>query len=254
VIRAHVNSVAVAGDARDGTRADAVLEAALTLFEDFETTIPRQVVLVLHARSLLDRGRYDEALAELAVGRKDWHGELVIADAIEELVHARRGDGQPRETLEAALARLDGLPPGWRHLFLRAALAEVAWLTGDLESGAEFARAGLAAPFAGQLARPASDALLWAARCGTPIPPEPGVAPLPPPVRLELDGDWRGAIRAWRALGAPYEAALAALQETSERRATPWRRSGASEHARRPARLRSAGLLAGKDGPPAGQT
>src|SRR6202012_4604283 len=106
VILAHVNSVAVAGDARDGTRADAVLEAALTLFEDFETAIPRQVVLVLHARSLLDRGRYDEALAEIEVSRKDWHGELVIADAIEALVHARRGDAQPRQRLEAALAQI----------------------------------------------------------------------------------------------------------------------------------------------------
>jgi DNA-binding CsgD family transcriptional regulator/tetratricopeptide (TPR) repeat protein len=211
VIRAHVNSVAVAGDARDASRADAVTEAALTLFEDFETAIPRQVVLVLHARSLLDRGRYDEALAEIEVSRKDWHGELVIADVIEALVHARRGAGQPREQLEAALAQLHGLPPGWRHLFLRAALAEVAWLAGDLESGAEFARAGLAAPFARQLVRPASDALLWAARCGTPIFPEPEAPQLPPPVTRELEGDWRGAIRAWRALDVPYEAALAAL-------------------------------------------
>jgi DNA-binding NarL/FixJ family response regulator len=31
------------------------------------------------------------------------------------------------------------------------------------------------------------------------------------PVRRELAGDWRGAIRAWDALHAPYEAALAAL-------------------------------------------
>jgi DNA-binding NarL/FixJ family response regulator len=33
----------------------------------------------------------------------------------------------------------------------------------------------------------------------------------PDPVRLELDGDWRGAIQAWRELQAPYESALAAL-------------------------------------------
>jgi DNA-binding NarL/FixJ family response regulator len=31
------------------------------------------------------------------------------------------------------------------------------------------------------------------------------------PVLLELGGDWRGAIRAWREVEAPYEAALAAL-------------------------------------------
>jgi DNA-binding CsgD family transcriptional regulator/tetratricopeptide (TPR) repeat protein len=211
VIRAHVNSVAVAGDARDAARVDTVVETALNLFDDFETTIPRQVVHVLRARSLLDRGRYDEALAELAVGRRDWHGEVVIADAIEALVHARRGEGRPREQLEAAQDQLQGLPPGWRHLFVRAALAEVAWLAGDLDGGAEFARAGMAAPSAAQLVRPASDALLWAMRCGAPITLEPEASSLPPPVRLELDGDWRSAIRAWRALDAPYEAALAAL-------------------------------------------
>jgi DNA-binding CsgD family transcriptional regulator len=252
VIRAHVNSVAVAGDARDGVRADAVLEAALALFDDFETTIPRQVVLVLHARSLLDRGRFDEALAELAVGRRDWHGELVIAEGIEALIHARRGEGQPGERLEAALAQLAGVPPGWRHLFLRAALAEVAWLTGDPESGAEAARVGLAAPFAGQLVRPASDALLWAARCGAPLSPEPDAPPLPPPVRLELDGDWRGAIRAWHACEAPYEAALAALpgDERAARDAVAaLTRLGARAAARAFARERAARGKASPRGP-----
>lgn len=243
LIRAHVNSVAVAADARDASRADTVTQAALTLFEDFGTAIPRQVVMVLHARSLLDRGRYDEALAEIEVSRKDWHGELVIADAIEALVHARRGDEQPRERLEVALAQLEGLPPGWRHLFLSAALAELAWLTGDLDSGAGFVRAGLAAPFAGQLVRPASDALLWAARCGTPIAPQPGAPPLPSAVSRELEGDWRGAIRAWRALDAPYEAALAALpgDERAARDAVATlKRLGAHAAARAFARARAA--------------
>jgi DNA-binding NarL/FixJ family response regulator len=34
---------------------------------------------------------------------------------------------------------------------------------------------------------------------------------VPEPLRRELAGDWRGAIRGWRNLQAPYEAALAAL-------------------------------------------
>jgi DNA-binding CsgD family transcriptional regulator len=211
VIRAHVNAVAVAGDARDGGRADRVVADALKRFADFETTIPRQYLIVLHARTLLDRGRYDEALARVAQGRGDWHGGLVVADAVEALVMARRGEGEPRALLEAALAQIKGLPPGWRHLFLQASLAEVAWITGDLARARERARAGLAAPFAAQLVRPAGDALLWAARAGDPISLGAEAPSLAAPVRLELAGDWRGAVRAWTALEAPYEAALAAL-------------------------------------------
>lgn len=211
VIRAHVNAVAVAGDARDGDWADTVAADAMERFADFETIIPREYLIVLHARSLLDRGRFDEALARVAEGRGDWHGGLVVADAVEALVFARRGDGEPRARLEAALADLDGLPPGWRHLFLHAALAEVAWIAGDLAGAHAQARDGLAAPFAFQLVRPAGDALLWAARCGDRIAAEADAPPLPEPVRLELADDWRGAVRAWQTLGAPYEAALAAL-------------------------------------------
>lgn len=163
VIRAHVNAVSVAGDAHDAAYADRVVSDALPLFSGFDTTIPRQYLLVVHARTLLDRGRYTDALAQIAKGRGDWHGGLVIADAIEALVHARRGEHEPRKQLEAALAQIDHLPPGWRHLFLRAALTEVAWLEGNLARGREHARTGLAAPFAMQLFRPAGDALLWGA-------------------------------------------------------------------------------------------
>lgn len=211
VIRANVNAVSMAGDARDAAYADRVVGEALPLFDDFETAIPRQYLLVLHARTLLDRGRYADAVGLLHEVRGNWHGGLVIAAAIEALVHARCDQGEPREQLEAALAGLDGVPPGWRHLFLHAALAEVAWLEGDLARGRGHAQAGLAAPFAAQLSRPAGDALLWAARCGdTPTWGDDAV-PLPEPVRLELAGDWRAAIGAWKVLDAPYEAALAAL-------------------------------------------
>jgi DNA-binding CsgD family transcriptional regulator len=211
VIRAHVNAVSVAGDARQSAYADRVVGDALPLFADFDTAIPRQYLLVVHARTLLDRGRYADALARVQEGRGDWHGGQVIAEAIEALVHARRGEHPPGGQLEATLAQLDRVPPGWRHLFLRCALAEVAWLEGDLARGREHARAGLAAPFADQLFRLAGDTLLWAARCGDARNRDADAVPLQEPIRLELAGDWRAAISAWNAVDAPYEAALAAL-------------------------------------------
>jgi DNA-binding CsgD family transcriptional regulator len=243
VIRAHVNAVSAAGDARLPAYADRVVDEALPLFADFETAIPRQYLLVLHARTLLDRGSYVEALARVEDGRGGWFGGLVIADAVEALVHARRGEDAPRDQLEEALARLEGVPPGWRHLFLRAALAEVAWLEGDLASGREHARAGLAGPFASQLSRPAGDAMLWAARCGEASTSDANAAQLPEPVRLELAGDWHSAITAWTRLDAPYEAALAALpgSERAARSAiATLKRLGASAAARAFAREREA--------------
>ncbi len=242
VIRAHVNALAVAGDARRGAYADAVVSDALAHFDEFETTIPRQYLILLYARTLLDRGRYDDALARVAQGRGEWHGGQVIADAVEALVWARRGEGEPRVQLEGALAEIQRVPAGWRHLLLRAALAEAAWLEGDLVEAREQACAGLASPFAAQLVRPAGDALLWAARCGEPVTLDANAPPAPEPVRMELAGDWRGAIRAWHALGAPYEAALAALpgDEPAARDGHALRRLGAFAAARAFAREREA--------------
>jgi len=238
-----VNAVSVAGDVRQPAYADRVVSDALPLFADFETAIPRQFLLVVHARTLLDRGRYADALARVEEGRGGWHGGLVIADGIEALVRARCGEDAPHEELEGVLAQLDGVPPGWRHLFLRAALAEVAWLDGDLARGREHARAGLAAPFANQLSRPAGDALLWAARCGDGGTRDADAVLLPEPVRLELAGEWRAAISAWTALDAPYEAALAAVpgDERAARSAiATLKRLGASAAARAFAREREA--------------
>jgi len=252
VIRAHVNSVSVASDLRDGAWADRVAEEAFARFDEFETTIPRQYLTVVHARTLLDRGRYDEALARLVEGRRDWHGGVVLAEAIEAIVQARRGEGDPRARLLAGLAEIGALPPGWRHMFLYSALAEVAWIAGDLGQVREDARVGLAAPYARQLVRPAADALLWAARAGETIEPDPLAAPLPEPVALELAGDWRAAIDAWRALEAPYEAALAALpadDRTAREAMVSLQRLGAAATARAFAREREARGAASLRGP-----
>ena len=164
--------------------------------------------MIAVARSLLDRGRWEPALEHAARGRREWFGEVPMALAVEALVHARRGEPGAEALLAQAFDGVAGVPEGWRHAMLHAARAEVAWLGGD--------RAGVLAQVEGvrdawwfaELGRPAGELALWAARCGVRLEPPPAA---PAPVRLELAGDWRGAIRAWRELGAPYEAALAAL-------------------------------------------
>jgi DNA-binding NarL/FixJ family response regulator len=71
-------------------------------------------------------------------------------------------------------------------------------------------------------------------------------------VRLELAGDWRGAVRAWRALDCPYDAALAALPGDSaaaREAAAALQRLGATAAARAFARERAAGGRSAPRGP-----
>ena len=207
-IRAYVNSVMVAADARDHATVDAVSAAALKLFDDYQAAIPRDAVEIAVARSLLDRGRWEEALERAARGRREWFGEVPLALVIEALVRSRRGDQGADALLEQALAGVEGVSVGWRHAILHAALAEIAWLRGDRRALLIQVEAVRDAAWFAEFGRPSGELALWAARCGERLEPSPTA---PEPVLRELAGDWRGAVRAWRELDAPYEAALAAL-------------------------------------------
>jgi DNA-binding CsgD family transcriptional regulator len=191
------------------------------------------------ARSLLDRGRWDAALEHAARSRSSWHGGVALADMVEALVLLRRGIDGGDALLRGAADALAGVPEGARHGLVNAALAEAAWLHDDRAGMREHALAGLRGAHADQFARSAGELALWAARAGATADPP---ARMHEPVRRELEGDWRGAIEAWRALDAPYEAALAALpgDERAARDAVAaLQRLGASAAARAFARDRA---------------
>lgn len=207
-IRGYVNALGLAADARDHATVDSVAGPAAALLGDYGAAIPRHDIAVSVARSLLDRGRWDEAVASAALGRRTRFASAPLALAVEGIVRARRGEAGAQALLDQALSELAHVPEGWRHGVVRVALAESAWLRGDLAGARAQAHAFLAAPYCAQLARSAGELALWSARCGERLePPSNAVAP----VLCELAGDWRGAIRGWVELEAPYEAALAAL-------------------------------------------
>ncbi|MGZ6638025.1 MAG: response regulator transcription factor [Solirubrobacteraceae bacterium] len=90
-----------------------------------------------------------------------------------------------------------------------------------------------------EFGRPSGELALWAARSGERLEPSPTA---PEPVLRELAGDWRGAVRAWRELDAPYEAALAALpgdDRAARGAVAALQRLGARAAAREFARARS---------------
>jgi DNA-binding CsgD family transcriptional regulator/tetratricopeptide (TPR) repeat protein len=196
-------------------------------------------LLAHRARSELDRGRWDEALRASAGSRREWFGEVPLALVIESLVLARRGEADAGSLLDQALESIAGVPEGWRHCVIRAALAEAAWLRGDRDTVLAQVAAIRSTWWLRQLGRPAGELALWAARHGEHVDP-PEYAPQP--IVLELAGDWRGAIRGWRALDAPYEAALAALpgdERAASEAMAVLRRLGATATARAFSRTRA---------------
>ncbi|HZQ66773.1 MAG TPA: AAA family ATPase [Gaiellaceae bacterium] len=207
-IRAYVNAVAVAVEGRDHVTVDALADRAISQLEEYQTGIPRENVASSLAQSLLDRGRWDEALEQAKLGRRSWHGGVPLAFMVEGLIRARRGEPGAEELLGQAWDFVAAVPEGWRHGRIRVALAEAAWLRGDLAAARAQALAGLDAPYAEQLARSSSELALWAFRCGELAELASNATA---PVLRELAGDWRGAVREWRRLEAPYEEALAGL-------------------------------------------
>jgi DNA-binding CsgD family transcriptional regulator len=238
-IRAYVNGVDLAAESRDHSTVDALAGLAIGRLDTFQTAIPRENIRISLARSLLDRGRYDEAKEQAALGRLSSHGGVPLALTVEGLVRARRGEPGAQDLLEQAWESVATVPEGWRHGHIRAALAEAAWLRDDLEAALAQAQAGLAARHAGQLARSSGELALWASRCGALAEPPPNAAV---PVLRELSGDWRGATQAWRKLEAPYEQALAGLpgdDRTARAAMTALQRLGAVAAARAFARERA---------------
>jgi DNA-binding CsgD family transcriptional regulator len=207
-IRGYVNLLFVGATLRQHELVDGAIGEARAVFEELDARIPSHVIEGFLARSLLDRGRWDEALPAAAYSARTWHAEVPLARAMEGLIAARRGEPGAERTLEQAWAEIPKVAEDSRHGTLRCALVEAAWLRGDRRTTLEHLEAARASPATGRFARWGGELALWAARHGLEHDTPVGA---PDAVKLELEGDWRGAIRAWRKLEAPYESALAAL-------------------------------------------
>ncbi|HEY2316802.1 MAG TPA: AAA family ATPase [Solirubrobacteraceae bacterium] len=124
------------------------------------------------------------------------------------VVRARRGDPGAAELLREAhstVARTGQLE--WTVL-VGGARAELAWLAGDHAAARTVSDEAFALALACD--EPWSIAELgfwrWKAGAADELPP---AGPAGEPYRLAMAGDWAAAAERWRALGCPYEAALA---------------------------------------------
>ena len=117
----------------------------------------------------------------------------------------RRGDPDAKSPLEEARALAGPEPELQRFGTLAAVAAEAAWLAGDPEGVLREVRPAyemvvhrLDPRMKGELA-----VWLWRVDALEQLPTD-----IPEPYALEISRDWRGAARAWKELGCPYERAL----------------------------------------------
>ncbi len=188
--------------------ADEHLAEGLEYCEAHGIDLWRLYLLAYHARSSLDRGRWDDALETAQRVVDDQRSSpmpRIVALSVLGLVRARRGDPGVWPALDEAwrlaspTAELQRIEPAV------AARAEAAWLegrpglvSGDLASAVELARKRRQAWVVGELSY-----WLWRANEleATPDTETPHL--------LQVAGKWQEAADAWTALESPYEAALA---------------------------------------------
>jgi DNA-binding CsgD family transcriptional regulator/tetratricopeptide (TPR) repeat protein len=124
-------------------------------------------------------------------------------------VHMRRGDPDAGDLLQHALELAWPTGEVQRIAPLVSALAEAAWLRGDMAGCVAALDRLRGLPGAGVNAWEAGEFATWRRRAGDATQVLPAHAAVP--WRLELDGDPAAAAQAWLRLGAPNEAALALI-------------------------------------------
>jgi DNA-binding CsgD family transcriptional regulator len=124
-------------------------------------------------------------------------------------IKMRCGDSDAGSVLLDAMRLAHGTEEIQRIIPVTLALAERAWLHGDLDSARDpltAVRDGAHDPLT---ARQRGELTSWAARLGERQEVPAGT---PPELALEIDGRWQEAADEWRTLGRPYERALALVE------------------------------------------
>jgi DNA-binding CsgD family transcriptional regulator/tetratricopeptide (TPR) repeat protein len=209
VARAYTNLSSSAVVSRRLPAAHRHLQAGLEYCVEHDLDSWRLCMMGWLAQCEFWEGRYAEAagLAE----EKLREPRLPVPSRIQALlvlgrVHTRRGLAQAAEMLDEAWALATGTGELQRVGPVGAARAEAAWLKGDLER----ARAAARPAFELAVARDSPWAIgelgFWLWRAGGLPDPPPRAAE---PYALQMNGQAREAALRWRAIGAPYETALA---------------------------------------------
>jgi DNA-binding CsgD family transcriptional regulator len=219
-VRAYTNIACTNIRRRDYAGAEPAVELTLRFSEEHELETWELYILGWRARLELERGRWDSAEhdAEAVLGR---YGVLTVVRSqplvTRALLRARRGQPGADEALEEALRLASSAAEIQRIGPAVAALAETAWIRGDLAPVRDRLAAGYERALRSDDRWSQGQLALWLRRAGGDVEPPAGAAE---PFALLLAGDWQGAAAAWERIGNPYEQALA-LAESDDPEA--WR-------------------------------
>jgi DNA-binding CsgD family transcriptional regulator len=216
VLRCLINLVESARELHMYELAATYVQEALAFLQDREFDLYRNLLLSRVAQLELTLGRWDAAEREAtALLASPTHSNQVRVRALDVIgrLRARRGVPGAWEALDEAMSivgrgEIQDIAP------LHAARAEAAWLEGDL------VRTGNEAMTAIDLVAPVAsppwygELIFWAWRAGRldRVPGDAGER-----FALHSTGAVRDAAAAWRALGCPYEAAVALADSDDER-------------------------------------
>jgi DNA-binding CsgD family transcriptional regulator/tetratricopeptide (TPR) repeat protein len=213
--RAYINLYSTLCAQRRFAEAEPYFTEGIAYCDDHDTPTFSIFLHSERASALEKLGRWDEAVAVAAdLLRRGGPSPVIRLCPLNRLgpIRARRGEPGAWAYLDEAMAAAEGTGEAQNVVPVRLTRAEAYWLEGRLdEARREAERADSACANSDGWVRGAVAA--WLRRTGSARPPRGELAG---PYRAELAGDWAGAAEQWRALGCPYDAALALLGAPDE--------------------------------------
>ena len=214
--RVHLQFVLGPLRTRDFAVATSALESGLAYCGERGLETWRRYLLACRASIELQLGRWQEAGESVALVLDDPRAAPVargLALATLGLLRARRGDPDVAGPLAEAHELTRSTGEIFRIAPVAAARAEAAWLRGEPAAVGAETEAALSLALERGAWWDASELAYWRAQAGL----QDELPALPPddPYALAIAGEWSRAAERWRALGCPYQAALA-LSESNE--------------------------------------
>ncbi|HEY2602093.1 MAG TPA: AAA family ATPase [Thermoleophilaceae bacterium] len=215
VARAYTNLSCTSLEAHEYALADGYLDAGIDYCRERDLDSWRMYMIGWTARSQLEQGRWEQAgsaatavLSNPNVATTSRITPLIVLGQL----RARRGDPDVWAPLDEARELARATMEAQRVLPSAAARAEARWLAGEVDQVAGETGEALEVAAASEHSWGADEIRAWRRRAGI----DDHAAPESGPFRLEAAGEPEQAAEAWRALGRPYEAALALLESDDE--------------------------------------